>query len=213
MKIIDLTQTISSGMPVYPGTETPVITDTNTIDNDGFAEKLLSFYSHTGTHIDAPAHILKGRFSLDKFSAGKFMGKGIVIDVTNCPEGVIEKEHLEKHSKEIEESDFILFRTDWDKRWGSESYFSDFPTLSTDSAKWLCCYKIKGIGFDCISADPVEATDLPIHKIILNNDLIIIENLCNLDKLTGCSFIFSCLPLKIENSDGSPVRAVGITDI
>ncbi|MHC1690514.1 MAG: cyclase family protein [Bacteroidales bacterium] len=213
MKIIDLTQTISSEMPVYPGTEPPVIKDATTIEKDGFAEKLLSFFSHTGTHIDAPGHILKGRNTLDKFSADKFVGKGLVIDVTKCTSGKIEKDLLEKYSAEIEGCDFVLFKTGWDNKWGNESYFMDFPSLTSDAASWLCQFNIKGIGFDCISADPVDAADLPIHKIILNKNLIIIENLCNLDRLTGCPFIFSCLPLKIGNSDGSPVRAVGILDI
>src|SRR5512133_1256424 len=178
MKILDLTQLICHAMPVYPGTEPPVITDATTIDKDGFAEKLLSFFSHTGTHIDAPAHILKGKFTLDQFSADKFIGKGIVIDATNCSSGIIERDFLEKHSREIGTGDFILFKTGWDRLWGTDSYFSGFPTLSLDSAKWLCDFKIKGVGFDCISADRVDATDLPNHKILLNNDLIIIENLC-----------------------------------
>ena len=200
-------------MPVYPGTEPPVIKDATTIEKDGFAEKLLSFFSHTGTHIDAPGHILKGKNTLDKFSADKFVGKGLVIDVTECTSGKIEKDLLEKYSSEIEGCDFVLFKTGWDKKWGNESYFMDFPSLTSDAASWLCQFNIKGIGFDCISADSVIAADLPNHKIILNKNLIIIENLCNLEWLRGYSFLFSCLPLKIENSDGSPVRAVGILDI
>lgn len=197
-------------MPVYPGTEPPVITDATTIEREGFAEKLISFFSHTGTHIDAPGHILQGRFTLDQFSTDKFVGNGLVIDVTKNETRIIEKESIEKYSAEIAASDFILFNTGWDRRWGRDSYFNDFPTLSGDSAKWLCNFQIKGIGFDCISADPVDVTHLPNHKILLNNDFIIIENLCNLHKLIGCPFTFFCLPLKIADSDGSPVRAVGV---
>ncbi|MFA6334985.1 MAG: cyclase family protein [Bacteroidales bacterium] len=210
MEIIDLTQTISSTMPVYPGTEPPVITDATTIEKDGFAEKRISFFSHTGTHIDAPGHILRGRSTLDQFNADKFIGKGLVIDVTKCKTGIIEKECLEKYSAEIAGCDFIIFRTGWDKKWGTENYFIGFPILSADAVKWLCSFNIKGIGFDCISVDPVDSAGLPNHRILLNKDLVIVENLCNLDQLTGLPFLFSCLPLKIENSDGSPVRAVGI---
>lgn len=222
MKIIDLTHTISSTMPVYPGTEPPVITDATTIERDGFAEKLISFFSHTGTHIDSPGHILEGRFTLDQFEADKFIGKGFVIDVTlgetehksdkkTVNQGrIIEKRSIENFAVQISECDFVLFRTAWDSKWGSEDYFRAFPTLSKDSLKWLCSFKLKGIGFDCISADPVESKDLPNHRIILDKDLLIIENLCNLSLLIGQHFLFSCLPLKIGNSDGSPVRAVGI---
>ena len=54
MKIIDLTHTISEDMPVYPGTEPPVLKPANTYEKDGFRETLLSLYSHTGTHVDPP---------------------------------------------------------------------------------------------------------------------------------------------------------------
>jgi len=212
MKIIDLTQTISSTMPVYPGTEPPVITEANTIEKDGFAEKLISFFSHTGTHIDAPGHILKGKKTLDQFSVDKFIGKGLVIDLSENKTNIIEKCYLEEFSKEIEASDFILFYTGWDKKWGNIDYFNDFPTLSKDSTEWLSIFKIKGIGFDCISADPIDAPILINHNILLNKNIVIIENLCNLNLLIGYRFLFSCLPLKLENSDGSPIRAIGIID-
>ncbi len=222
MKIIDLTRTISSEMPVFPGTEPPVITNATTIDKEGFAEKLISFFTHTGTHIDAPAHILKGKHTLDHFSADKFIGKGVVIDVSvrqcqdeceNDASGqgwIIEKKNLETHAVRIASSDFVLLRTGWDRKWGSDSYFDGFPTLSEGAAKWLSTFKLKGIGFDCISADPVSSTDLPNHRIILGKNIVIIENLCNLEPLINQFFRFSCLPLKISDSDGSPVRAVAI---
>lgn len=213
MKIIDLTQTISSSMPVYPGTEPPVITQANTIEKDGFAEKLLSFYSHTGTHIDAPGHILNGCTTLDQFQPDKFVGKAIVIDISEYKEKIVKKTAIEKYALQIDKSDFVLFYTGWDKKWGEKDYFNDFPVLSADTAKWLCNYNIKGLGVDCISFDPVDEQELETHKILLKNNMILIENLCNLKPLITQQFLFSCLPLKIENSDGSPIRAVAILDL
>ncbi len=222
MKIIDLTRTISSEMPVFPGTKPPEITNATTIDKEGFAEKLISFYTHTGTHIDAPAHILKGKHTLDHFSADKFIGKGVVIDISirlnndendrdiNGQGWIIEKKDLEIYAERIASTEFVLIRTGWDRKWGSDGYFEGFPTLSLSAAKWLCTFKLKGIGFDCISADPVSSSDLPNHRVILGKNLVIIENLCNLEPLINQYFRFSCLPLKIADSDGSPVRAVAI---
>lgn len=60
MKIVDLSHTISPDMPAYPGTEQPIFKIGRTIENDGFLEKEITLYSHTGTHIDAPAHLIKG---------------------------------------------------------------------------------------------------------------------------------------------------------
>lgn len=69
MHVMDLTQTIGETMPVYPGTEQPKLTQTNTIEKDGFKETLLRMYSHTGTHMDAPAHIFPGAPTLDALPA------------------------------------------------------------------------------------------------------------------------------------------------
>jgi len=210
MTILDLTQTISVQMPVFPGTERPIITQATTINKEGFAEKLLHFYSHTGTHIDSPAHILEGKRSLDQFDASMFVGKGLVIDVSKCDEGVVGVDHLICFQQIISEIEFLLFYSGQDKKWGDESYYSNFPVLSNDAAQWLCKFSLKGVGYDSISADPISSSELPNHRILLGNDMIIIENLCNLEMLIGEEFLFSCLPLKIKDSDGSPVRAVGI---
>ncbi|HRT33706.1 MAG TPA: hypothetical protein P5023_04640, partial [Bacteroidales bacterium] len=66
------------------------------------------------------------------------------------------------------------------------------------------------VGFDVISADPVASSGLPNHKLLLGNGIIIVENLCNLDKLPNIPLTFITLPLKIAESDGAPARAVGI---
>ena len=80
MKVYDLTHTISPDMPVYPGTEPPTLTVANTIECDQFKETLLSMYSHTGTHIDPPAHIVPDGKTLDAFPPEQFIGTTLVID-------------------------------------------------------------------------------------------------------------------------------------
>lgn len=65
-ELIDLTHPIASNMPVYPGTEPPVLITGCTIDESGFLEKKITLYSHTGTHVDAPAHLIKGAKTLDR---------------------------------------------------------------------------------------------------------------------------------------------------
>lgn len=79
MKIIDLTQLMTASMPVYPGTEPPHLTVANTYETDGFRETLLSFFSHTGTHMDAPFHLFGDRTKLNEMPAAQFVGKALVI--------------------------------------------------------------------------------------------------------------------------------------
>ena len=210
-KIIDLTQTINEQMTVYPGTEKPVIKQSNSIEKDGFSELSLSFSNHTGTHIDAPSHLLPGRKSLDQFPIDKFVGKAMVIRVMGLNE--IGLELVKNFESEISNVDFVLFRSAWDKKWNTASYLMDFPTLTEDAAAWLAGFKLKGLGFDYISIDPVsDSLDLPNHRIVLAEDFIIIENLANLDMLPEGSFLFQCLPLKIEDANGSPVRAIAMLE-
>ena len=87
MKVIDLTHTIRENMPVYPGTETPRLTPANSYEKDGFRETLLRMYSHTGTHMDPPAHLFPGRTTLDQFMPEQFIGKALVIDCRDLEEG------------------------------------------------------------------------------------------------------------------------------
>ena len=87
MKVIDLTHTISETMPVYPGTEQPRLTPANSYEKDGFKETLLSMYSHTGTHVDPPAHLFAGRTTLDAFPVSQFVGRAVVINCRHLKEG------------------------------------------------------------------------------------------------------------------------------
>ena len=87
MRAIDLTHTIAPGMPVYPGTEPPVLSPGSTYARDGFRETRLTLFSHTGTHMDAPAHLFPDRTALDALPASQFCGSALVVDCTDAPEG------------------------------------------------------------------------------------------------------------------------------
>jgi kynurenine formamidase len=209
MNIIDLSHTISPGMPVYPGDDPPVITNRAAIDEDGFVEKSITLGSHVGTHIDAPAHIIPHSLTLDRMPIDRFLGQCSIIDLTGMKNSGIDTSFLKPYEQLFKTSEFILLHTGWDRFWGQEKYFRDYPLLSIEAALWIRSFGLKGIGVDALSMDEVEAADLPIHKILLER-MLIVENLTNLDKLPKTGFIFSCLPLKLENADASPIRAVAI---
>jgi len=206
MRVIDLTHALTPSMPVYPGAEPPVIRQAATVERDGFAEKWFGIYSHTGTHIDAPAHMLPGAPTLDQLGIDRFVGRGRVVDVS--ARGEIGVAAL----ADLGDAEFILVHTGWDRLWGQEGYYSGFPVLSLEAAQWLGQRGLKGVGFDAISADPVGLEGFENHLALFRAGLILIENLTGLEQLTGKPFLFSCLPLKVEAGDGSPVRAVAILD-
>lgn len=210
MKVIDLTHTIREGMPVYPGTEPPVFEPANSYEKDGFRETRLSMFSHTGTHMDPPAHLFAGRTTLDGFPIGQFIGHALVIDCRGLAEGAaITMDYLRKYGELAKQADFLLFYTGWDEKWGSEAYFGDYPCIDMDVLEYIIQGDYKGIGFDVIGLDPIADTNLTRHKkLFAKKDIVNIENLANLGKCGEGLFWFSCFPLKTENSDGSPVRAV-----
>ena len=210
MKAIDLTYTIKEEMTVFPGTEMPKLINTSNYEKDGFRETSISIYSHVGTHMDPPAHIYPDRTTLDEFPASQFVGKGLVIDCRDLNEGEdITLDCILKYGKKAEEVDFLLFNTGWDKYWGTDKYFGDYPCVNDDVLDYVLNGNYKGIGFDTIGIDPVLDENLSRHKkLFKDKDIVNIENLKNLELCGEEIFKFSCCPLKIENSDGAPVRAI-----
>jgi kynurenine formamidase len=106
----------------------------------------------------------------------------------------------------------VILNTGWSRYWGQEKYYRDFPLLTPEAAQLLSGFNLKGIGIDCSSVDAVGSEAFPIHKIFFNKNILIIENLTALDQIKADRFTFCCFPLKIQQADGSPVRAVGIVD-
>lgn len=210
MKAIDLSHPIHPRIPVYPGTEPPVFVPASTIERDGLAEMRISIHTHTATHMDAPSHVLKSGKSLDAFDAGRFWGRALVVDVSGLSTAEITVGCLAAYGSELERTDFALIRTGWSRHWGRDHYFRGFPPLAVESAEWLARFKLKGVGVDAISIDPVESVSLPAHRVLLGKDIVIIENLARLDAVGSEAFHFFCFPLKIRGADGSPVRAVAI---
>ena len=208
MRVIDLTHTVKENMPVYPGTEQPKLTVANTYETDLFKETLITMFSHTGTHIDPPAHIFKNGATLDSFDVSQFVGKATVIDCKGLKDGdeiTLDMVDTEK-SKDAE---FLLFNLGWDEKWDSEEYFGNYPCLSDDALDYIIQGDFKGIGFDVIGLDPIGS--LYRHqKLFSKKKIINIENLKNLHLLIGEEFTLVCLPIKVENSDGAPCRAIAI---
>ena len=210
MKVIDLTHTITCEMPVYPGTEPPVFSPANSYEENGFKETRISFYTHTGTHMDPPAHLFSGRTTLDRFPPDQFIGKALVIDCRSLHEGEpITMDFLKRYGEKADAADFLLFCLGWDKFWGTDAYFGDYPCIGDAVLEHILQGRYKGIGFDVIGLDPIADENLTRHKkLFASKEIVNIENLCHLEQCGSELFWFSCFPLKIDDCDGSPIRAV-----
>jgi len=210
VQIIDLTHSIGAEMPVYPGTEPPQLLEGARYDRDGFRETLLRMYSHTGTHMDAPNHLFPSGTTLDAFPVSQFVGTAVVIDCSAKQAGeAITMQDLVAQWEAVTMADFLLIHTGWSRFWGQPAYFENYPCLAFDLLDYLIRAQKKGVGLDVIGLDPVSDTSLTRHKRLFERgELVVIENLTNLEQIGRGLFTFVALPLKFEQADGAPVRAI-----
>lgn len=201
----DLSYTIGPDTMAYPGTEKPNLKVMNTVENDGFQETLLNMFSHAGTHMDAPAHMLKGADYLDVLPVSRFCGKAYVMDCTAYGAG---EEIPASALPELKGLDFLVLSSGWEKHWGTDEYFGRFPVLSPEAADIVAAAGLSGVGVDMMSVDPMDTTTFPVHMRFFKKGMVIIENLRGLEALRGKTVSLWALPLKYENADGAPVRVV-----
>lgn len=209
-RVLDLSHPLSDTMPVYPGSRPPRIRRTSTVAERGFAETSLGFLSHTGTHVDAPAHMRAGGATLDRLPVETFVGTACVLDATGAAR--LDRAFLEAHAELVAGCAFLLFHTGWDRHWGRPAYLEGFPVLTPEGARWVAAQGLAGVGADTISPDPVGSRDFPIHHILFGAGLLVYENLTGLGPLAGRRCHFAGLPLPYAEADGCPVRAVAMVD-
>ncbi len=209
MQTIDLTHLMHGEMPVYPGTPKPVFSPVASLDNEGYREMFLEMTGHTGTHMDAPAHMLRDGKSIDQFPVDHFSGKAVVIGIQEGTR-LIGITLLKEYENAIARAEYVLLRTGWSRYWEEERYVEGFPVLSEEAARWLVSFPLKGIGVDVISVDAASAETFPVHLIFFNAGMVIVENLCFPPDFNPGMVHFTALPLHYLNADGAPVRAIAV---
>ena len=210
MQIIDLSQVIRTGMPVFPGDAPPRFERVAHLAKDGCNMLQVTMNYHVGTHIDAPRHMNNSGFSVEQLPLSQFGGRGAVVDCRAVTDGCVTAAFLATHAQLIRQADYLLLYTGWSQFWGTLHYFEPFPVLDEEAVHWLRQFHLKGVGIDALSIDRLDAADNPIHHLLLGAGMVIVENLTGLEALLEKKFTFYCLPLAIENADGSPVRAAAV---
>lgn len=217
-KIIDLSLQIRTGMQKYSNKHPKVmITKTATHKKDKREITKIIIGSHSGTHVDAPRHFCKNKSTIDKFPAKHFVGNAIILNFSyKKKRSQISLNEIKNELKNFKIQDKILiFRFDWtDKYYEKKNFYIDHPYLSSEACKWIVKSKVRFIGMDTPQPDNPNdknfAHDGINHKILLSNNILIVEYLTNLKKIKKKNFLFCGAPLNIKRSDGSPLRAVGI---
>ena len=197
----DLTHSIQTGMTAY-AEDPPVELRTHaTHERDGYRVTAVSFGSHAGTHVDAPAHTEPEGATIETFPPDRFSFDARLVDCRPLDEhGQVGIDALPDVDCEL-----LIVRTGWDRYWGTDRYWAH-PSLTPAAATW-CAERGYDLAFDTPSPDPHGSTELPAHHALLGSDRLLIENLTGLEGLPR-RFRLVAFPLALADADGAPVRAV-----
>lgn len=202
-KYYDLTAPISENTVVFPGDPTYKSEDVCTISHDSqFQLCHLHLGNHTGTHIDFPAHVIKGGKTSSDYTINDLIGSGLIIDVPIASSSIT-KDFVSKQP--IRANDFVFFKTANNAISKQDKFTHNYVYIEPEAAQELLTKGVKIVGIDYISVDQYEAEDLPVHKSLLSNDVLIVEGLELNNAPIGRCKIF-IMPLNIPNMDGLPAR-------
>lgn len=208
-QVVDLSHVLSPRTQVYPGDPVPVFTPHATTAADGFNLVRVDMGSQTGTHIDAPRHIVDGAPSVDELAPELFVGRGVVLDVRDrvAARSTITPDMW--GSPVLGRGDIALVHTGWSRWFGTDRYF-EHPALSVDACRWLLDRGVRAIGIDTPSVDATGDPELAAHHVLAGAGAVICENLRNLEAIDFADPLVSLLPIPLEGADGAPVRAVAM---
>jgi arylformamidase len=210
-KLIDLSHTIFDGLITIKGFPAPIICDyLSREDSRKFYEEGTEFQigkiemvTNTGTYIDCPFH---------RFEHGKDLSQ---IALEHCAELTAITINAENCTK-IDETFFkgkelknkaVLVHTGWARHWDTVNYFVGHPYLTAGAANYLKDAGVKLVGIDSHNIDDTEGKARPVHTTLLGAEILIVEHLCNLDKLPVSGYFFNAVPPKIKGAGTFAVRA------
>lgn len=207
-RITDITLPVGPGALVWPG-DPPVVVEPAARQSDGAPANVteLRLGSHTGTHVDPPAHFLPGGATVDELALDVLVGEAVVADLTG-EAGPIGPAHLERLDLPPGVARLLL-KTDNSALWRrpDPSFPERYVALSEGGARWVVERGIRLVGIDFLSIEELEAPGHPTHVTLLTAGVVILEGL-DLGGVAAGAYQLLCLPLRLEGGDGAPARAV-----
>ena len=204
-KYYDLTAKISQNTVVFPGD--PEYQSENVCSLDTGSQYNLChmhFGNHMGTHIDFPAHVIKGGKTSSDFSIENLIGHGLIVEVPDAEKSITKTFVKKQH---ILSNDFVFFKTSNSKLSKQDKFTDKYVYIEPEAAEELLKKGVKIVGIDYISVDQYEAENLPVHKSLLANDVLIVEGLELNNAPVGRCKIY-IMPINIHEMDGLPARVL-----
>ena len=220
-KIIDLTHALTSTIPTWNGScgfEHHIKRDYKDCDTEvKFRVQQLKMHAGIGTHMDSPAHIIKGGKTIEQLDLNNLIAPCYVIDVSdkaNDSFSVSENDIIEFEKKHgsIKKNSFVIIHTGWSQYWEEPSKYHNghlFPSVDGQAAKLLLKRNIAGLGIDTLSPDRPK-DGFPVHQHLLGNDKYIVENIANAQLLPAVGSYTLALPIKASGATEAPIRLIGL---
>jgi arylformamidase len=201
---IDVSVPIKKSMTTWPGHPEITIDRFSDMAKESVMNLTrISMSLHTGTHMDAPLHFVKDGFPIDAIPPEAIIGPARIIEISDTEK--ITAEEIEKAN--LSKGDRVLFKTvNSERNWIDEPFFDNYVYVSTPAGKKLAEICVQTIGIDYLSVGGYKKNGIEVHNILLRAGIWLIEGL-DLSKVSAGDYELVCLPLKIENAEGSPARA------
>lgn len=220
MKWFDLTHPIDAHGSVYPGKKNVSCVHSAYYEN-GFCVMDMEMSLGSGTHMDAPAHFDRDGETIDQLLIERWIGPLNVMHLGDRMAGDVDYEvsledvhQWEERFGKIEKGSFLIGDFSWSKRWGDESFFNrddagflHYPGFSKGCAEYFLEIGIAGLGVDTTSPDVGKNLEFPVHRTLLPNGILIIENLTELASLPEKGALFYAPPMKVSKAPEAPIRA------
>ncbi len=204
MKIVDVSRTVFTDMTVWPGDEGVILKRTASISKGSNANvSRLHLGVHAGTHVDAPLHFIDGGKSIDKLDINLFNGAVQIVDMQGRKS--IDKNRLSDIP--LQRGGAIFFKTAASLRTLREPFDTEYTGLEPEAAEYLLEMGVRVVGTDALSVERYDSNEYKVHKLLLGNEVLIIEGLCFKDVFPG-RYWYTCLPLFLKGSDGAPARVI-----
>jgi arylformamidase len=202
LKFYDLSLPIAQGMPYFKGDPIPEVRQFRSIESDGYNVKEMKIGTHTGTHLDAPAHFIEGGKTVDQLDLMDLSGRATCIAYDPGERMRLPNEHF----------DIILLYTGYNNRWNEIEVFEKFSYIDKNDAENLRTYGIKLVGIDSPSAEIENSKNFDTHHILLGSSIPIIENLNSaiLSRLVNHTFTIQVIPILVKDGDGAPARVIAM---
>ena len=194
---IDLSLPLRDNMPVYPGDPAVQILPAATFAEQGYSGHDMHIGNHTGTHIDAAAHMIEGGQTIDQYPLEQFFGRCSYIPY----EQTLDQSRFAE--LDIRAGDIVVIDTGMWTKFESPEYFTDYPVITTVFAEYVAAQNVHMIGLDTCSVD--NADGFPVHKILLGSGILVAENLTNVTELKDKKFTITALPISCR-LDAAPAR-------